>query len=210
MIPFTKLPFKINQVYLTSDTHYGHKNICSATTSWEAENAANCRIFSSIPEMNDAIVNGINAVVRKTDLLIHCGDWSFGGKENISIFRERIVCDNVILIQGNHDHHVSPEFLEFTHDFLAFHQIGFFQVESLKFVCAHYPMAIWHQSHHDVPLFYGHVHGSYENVGKSLDVGIDNIYKLKQRYTPISLQEAYSICQKKPAFLESHHNEFTS
>jgi calcineurin-like phosphoesterase family protein len=209
MIAFKLLPFTIDQVYLTSDTHYGHKNICKATSSWTAPNSAGCRNFSSIEQMNQAIVDGINETVPENSLLIHCGDWSFGGYKNIEKFRKQIRCKNVILLQGNHDHHISQHFVE-EGLFLEFTQIGFYQVESIRFVCAHYPMAIWHQSHHDVPLFYGHVHGSYTSVGKSLDVGIDNMYKMKQQYTPISLREANGICLKKPTFLESHHNAFTS
>lgn len=210
MIPFHSLPFKVNQVYLTSDTHYGHKNICAGTSSWEGKHAAGCRNFTNLGDMDDAIVEGINSTVGKDDLLIHCGDWSFGGKDNVWHFRRRINCKNVILLQGNHDHHISHNDAGKNGFFYEFSQIGFYQVGSLKFVCAHYPMAIWHQSHHNVPLFYGHVHGSYENVGKSLDVGIDNIFKIKGQYVPIALQEAYNICQRKPAFLESHHDEFTN
>ncbi|MCF2517076.1 metallophosphoesterase [Dyadobacter sp. CY351] len=210
MIPFRNLPFKIDEVYLTSDTHYGHKNICSGTTTWPEDHAGGCRKFPLIEEMNDAIIAGINTTVGKNDLLIHCGDWSFGGKDNIQIFRKKIACKNVILLQGNHDHHISRAHVGPQNLFIEFTQIGFYQVESFKFVCAHYPMSIWHQSHHNVPLFYGHVHGSYENVGKSLDVGIDNIFKIKQHYAPIGLREAYDICQRKPAFLESHHDEFTN
>jgi calcineurin-like phosphoesterase family protein len=209
MIPFKLLQFDIDQVFLTSDTHYAHKNICKGTSTWGPPNNAGCRNFTSVEEMDHAIVDGINQLVKPTDLLIHCGDWSFGGYKNISRFRKAIHCQNIILVQGNHDHHISQEFVE-NGDFMEFTQIGFYQVESMKFVCAHYPMSIWHQSHHDVPLFYGHVHGSFENVGKSLDVGVDNIYKIKGRYQPISLREAYGICSRKPAFLESHHNASTN
>lgn len=209
MIPFKLLPFTIDQVFLTSDTHYSHRNICKATSTWEAPNNAGCRNFFSLEEMDEAIVNGINRIVKPNDLLIHCGDWTFGGYKNISKFRKSIRCKNIILLQGNHDHHISQEFVA-NGDFLEFTQIGFYQVEYMKFVCAHYPMSIWHQSHHDVPLFYGHVHGSFQNVGKSLDVGIDNMFKLKGRYEPISLGEAYEICSRKPAYLESHHNATTN
>ena len=209
MIKFKELPFTIDNVYLTSDTHYSHKNICRSTTTWEYPQNKGCRNFDSLEEMNRVIVKGINDTVGKNDLLIHCGDWSFGKVENIIKFRESIHCDNIILLQGNHDHHLSQDYVD-TGYFLEFTQIGFYQVESLKFVCCHYPMPIWHQSHHKVPLFYGHVHGSYSNVGKSLDVGIDNIFKMKGKYCPISLKEAYEICEKKEAFLESHHNEFVT
>ncbi|MCE7064079.1 metallophosphoesterase [Dyadobacter sp. CY326] len=209
MIAFKKLPFDVSQVFLTSDTHFGHKNICAGDTTWGSPHNEACRNFTNTDAMNAAIVNGINAMVGEKDLLIHCGDWSFGGKENIWNFRQRLNCKNVILMQGNHDHNIGKEHVR-GGLFTEFVQIGFYQVESLKFVCCHYPIAIWHQSHHNVPLFYGHVHGSFTNPGKSLDVGIDNIFKTTQVYEPIALKTAWNICQNKPAFLESHHDEFTN
>jgi calcineurin-like phosphoesterase family protein len=209
MIKFPALPFKVNQVFLTSDTHYGHRNICLATTEWESPHNEGCRKFETLEEMNETIVDSINQSVKSNDLLIHCGDWSFGGEPNIAEFRYRINCENVILLQGNHDHKITQNHV-YEGLFTEFTQIGFYSVQGLRFVCAHYPMSIWHQSHHDVPLFYGHVHGSFANVGKSLDVGIDNIFKITGRYEPIRLDEAYSIAMRKDTYLESHHNRFTN
>ncbi|MCF0049235.1 metallophosphoesterase family protein [Dyadobacter sp. LJ53] len=209
MIKFTALPFKIDQVFLTSDTHYGHKNICSGTSEWEPPQNEGCRKFDTMEEMNDAIVDGINRQVKKTDLLIHCGDWSFGGEPKIAEFRYRINCEHIMLLQGNHDHKITQNQV-YEGLFTEFTQIGFYSIQGLRFVCAHYPMSIWHQSHHDVPLFYGHVHGSFNNVGKSLDVGMDNIYKRTGKYEPIRLDEANSIAMSRDTYLESHHNRFTS
>ncbi len=56
--------------------------------------------------MNDVIVDNINSIVGENDVLIHLGDWSFGGFDNIAEFRSRIVCKNVHLTYGNHDHHI--------------------------------------------------------------------------------------------------------
>jgi calcineurin-like phosphoesterase family protein len=209
MIQFKKLPFKIEQVYLTSDTHYSHNNICRGISKW---NSNECRDFDTLEEMNNTIVNNINKYVKYDDLLIHCGDWSFGGIENIKKFRDRINCKNIILIQGNHDHNIDKHVENGTINelFLEFKQIGYYQIEFMKFVCCHFPMSIWHQSHKDVPLFYGHVHGSFQNVGKSMDVGIDNIFKLIDIYKPISLEAAFNICMSRETFLESHHQKNTN
>lgn len=92
-------------IYFTSDTHYAHKNICKGVSNWE--NKESCRNFSTIEEMNDAIVNNINAVVKENDVLYHLGDWSFGGIEKIWEFRKKLNCKNIHLILGNHDHHIA-------------------------------------------------------------------------------------------------------
>lgn len=95
------------RVFITSDTHYGHKNLCRGVSAWDANRSQDSvRDFDTLDEMNDQIVHKINAVVGEDDYLIHLGDWSFGGFENIKKFRDRIVCKNILLVLGNHDHHI--------------------------------------------------------------------------------------------------------
>ena len=96
---------KGQKLFFTSDTHYSHANICSATTSWVgADNLT--RKFKSLDQMNDTLVNNINQVVGENDILIHLGDWSFGGFESIKTFYDRLICKNIHLILGNHDKNI--------------------------------------------------------------------------------------------------------
>lgn len=88
-------------VFFTSDTHYGQVNICRGVSQWEDKSET--RDFQTIDEMNKKIVENINGVVGKDDILIHLGDWSFGGIENIWNLRKQINCQNIYLILGNHD-----------------------------------------------------------------------------------------------------------
>ena len=85
-----KLVLKPGQkLFFTSDTHYNHSNICRATTKWVgSENLT--RDFKSLEHMNSTLVNNINEVVGEDDILIHLGDWSFGGFEQIEEFRNKI------------------------------------------------------------------------------------------------------------------------
>ena len=96
--------------WITSDTHYFHTNICRGITNWRTSNGEipieQTRDFKTLEEMNDTIDNNINEVVGQEDVLIHLGDWSFGGFENIEQFRNRLICKNIHLILGNHDHHI--------------------------------------------------------------------------------------------------------
>ena len=97
-------------VWITSDTHYNHNNICRGVTNWRLPNGevpeSQTRNFKNLDLMNDVIVNTINGLVGQDDILIHLGDWSFGGFEMIEEFRNRIFCKNIHLILGNHDHHI--------------------------------------------------------------------------------------------------------
>jgi calcineurin-like phosphoesterase family protein len=88
-------------VYLTSDTHYNHPNICLATSTWSRKDKT--RDFKSLSYMNQTMVNNINSTVGEDDILIHFGDWSFGGIESIWEFRKQIICKNIYLLFGNHD-----------------------------------------------------------------------------------------------------------
>jgi calcineurin-like phosphoesterase family protein len=101
-----KLNLKKGQrLWFTSDTHYNHANICSATTQWV--NPVTLRDFKSLEHMNACLVGNINEKVGQDDILFHLGDWSFGGFESIQKFRDQIVCKNIHLILGNHDHHIA-------------------------------------------------------------------------------------------------------
>ena len=97
-------------VYITSDTHFGHKNIVRGTTNWRTQDGEipidSTRDFQTIEQMNERLIDGINHHVGQDDTLIMLGDVSFGGFDNIGIFLERLVCHNIHLILGNHDHHI--------------------------------------------------------------------------------------------------------
>lgn len=214
MIKFSELKWKKENIYLLSDTHYSHLNICKSTTSWDKSHSENCRDFPSIEEMNKAIVDSINSVVKEDDLIIHCGDWSFGGVDKIFEFRKAINCKNIILIRGNHDHKINLNNFIVTFDrfnvrkdimntFTSVHDIGYFKSEDFSFMCCHYPMYVWHQSHKSVPLIFGHTHGQLETNNKSFDVGIDNLFKLFGNYSPIRLDKLEKILNEKPILLDN-------
>ena len=95
---------KGQKLWFTSDTHYNHSNICSSTTQWI--DPITCREFKSLEKMNAILVDNINKKVGQDDILFHLGDWSFGGFEYIELFRNQIICRNIHLITGNHDHHI--------------------------------------------------------------------------------------------------------
>ena len=89
--------------WVIADTHYNHSNICDGVTKWTNGKTRN---FATLEEMNAKIVESINKYVGVNDVLYHLGDWSFGGIESLWEFRKQIICKNVIIIPGNHDHHI--------------------------------------------------------------------------------------------------------
>ncbi len=94
-------------IWFTADTHYGHKNIVRGVSSWS--NKSGCRDFDTIADMNDAMVESINACVKEEDVLYHVGDLAMGLFENVSQFVSRLQCQTIHLVLGNHDHHIRKD-----------------------------------------------------------------------------------------------------
>jgi calcineurin-like phosphoesterase family protein len=197
---------KGQRLFFTSDTHYGHSNICSATTNWVgAENMT--RNFKSLDHMNDAIVDNINEVVGKDDILFHLGDWSFGGFGKIVEFRDKVICKNIHLVLGNHDEHIDRDknniqrlFTSVNHyinlDLRRPSMKGKGQMDKYRFILCHFPIASWDGMNNGVMHLHGHVHlPKHQRIGsgKSLDVGVDG-----NGLEPISLDEVVSLLKDQP------------
>jgi calcineurin-like phosphoesterase family protein len=180
-----KIELKQGQrLWFTSDTHYNHSNICRATTRWTDADSVT-RDFASLEKMNEELVYWINRRVAQDDILIHLGDWSFGGFENIKAFRDRIVCQNIHLILGNHDHHIQNNrdniqsiFSSVNHylDLDVRWWIAGKKKEHARFICMHYPIASWNGMNDGAIHLFGHVHlPNHQRImnGKAMDVGVD-------------------------------------
>ena len=156
---------KEQRLFFTSDTHYNHSNICRATTNW-ANSDNLTRDFKSLDHMNTALVDNINNKVGENDILIHLGDWSFGGFEMIEEFRSRILCKNIHLLLGNHDHHIDNNkggvqslFASVNHYLnLDIRRPVGKMVDKFRFVCMHFPIASWDNMNQGVIHLHGHVH----------------------------------------------------
>jgi calcineurin-like phosphoesterase family protein len=171
---------KDRKVWIISDTHYGHKNICRGVTAWRLPDGSipisQTRDFKTIEQMNESIVNNINSVVGQDDVLIHLGDWSFGGFENVKIFRDRIVCQEIHLILGNHDHHIENNRGDCQELFASVNHYTKLMYKFGTFVLIHYPMASWDGLNKGHAHLHGHVHLPTNlrfGKGKKMDVGID-------------------------------------
>ena len=168
-------------IFFTADTHLGHENIIKYCN----------RPFNNVREMDEAIINNWNSVVKKDDLVYHLGDFCF---KSLSYYTNKLN-GNIILIKGNHD------FLE-KEDYKYFNQV--YDYKKIKFnnqkiILFHYPMRFWDCSHHGSWHLYGHIHGSHPSIGLSHDVGVD-----VNGFKPISFTELKTIMELKTQH-EAHH-----
>jgi calcineurin-like phosphoesterase family protein len=171
---------KFPNIWITSDTHYGHKNICRGVTNWRLPDgtipATQTRDFPTIEKMDQCIVDNINSCVMQDDILIHLGDWSFGGFHNIKGFWDRLTCKNIHLILGNHDHHILNNRENIQELFLTVSQYETLVIGKYEFKIMHYPISSWDGLNKGVMHLHGHCHLPSKlrfGVGKRMDVGID-------------------------------------
>jgi calcineurin-like phosphoesterase family protein len=196
------------RVYFTSDLHGHHTNICYGVSTWK-DKETKCRKFDTVEEMNSTIINNINAKVQQNDILICLGDWTFGDKDNIRTFRNRIICENVHLILGNHDKYISDPSYGYQECFNSVQDSLDVIIDGERFCCYHYKQMVWNKSHKGSYHLYGHSHGSSEQfeIGKSMDVGIDNYHRLFSSYEPFSVDEIIKHLKNRKSYEIDHHTE---
>lgn len=161
-----------SQVWVTADTHFGHEEAVSLFT----------RPVRDAREMDELMLDRINAHVRKRDTLIHLGDFmgpmAWTGDEGTQslerarALRDGIRCRRVELVRGNHD----PAKKSFRRMFDAVHDILSFRGwggGNERIVCCHYPMRSWQGMWNGSLHLYGHAHGAAPEEGRSCDVGVD-------------------------------------
>lgn len=194
------------EIWFTADTHYGHKNIVLGTSNWEDKTM--CRKFDTLDEHNKAIVKGINDNVKKDDILYIIGDFAMGGRQNIYKFRKQIICENIHIIVGNHDHFIHRNSILiddsgqeiFAQDlFSSVNTEGFKFGKTYKFVMYHYALRTWRNSNLGSYHLYGHSHGELEKTpyGRSMDVGVDCAYNLYGQYRPFHMKEIINILETR-------------
>lgn len=206
---------KNQNIFFTSDSHFSHSGICRGVSTWPERRGT--RDFHSLGEMNDAIVTAVNSVVGPDDYLVHMGDWSFGGFESIQEFRKRIVCKNIILFLGNHDHHIRNNkdgvqgyFKQVSsYDVVDIRKPEGNEIKKYQFVCCHFPIASWDGMNKKVPHLHGHVHLPPRlkvHEGRAMDVGMDG-----NNLKPYSLNEILKIMKDRPVrhliLPKDHHSE---
>ena len=197
-------------VWITSDTHYSHKNICRGVTNWRTKDGKipieSTRDFNTIEDMNSVIVDNINSKIGPDDTLIHLGDFSFGGFDKIGQFLDRLVCKNIHLVLGNHDHHIKNN-LENIHDrFLSVQNYLEVNIGGANFVLSHYPLCSWNQLSKGAIQLHGHVHlptNKKWGNGKRLDIGVDG-----NNYQPYKLTEIVHMMDRREVrseIVNDHH-----
>lgn len=87
----------MQEIFLISDTHFNHID----RKTGEDNIAKYC---GRPKDWKNMTINNWNRVVKKDDVVLHLGDFGFGGKEdNIKITDQ--LNGKIYMVQGNHDRH---------------------------------------------------------------------------------------------------------
>lgn len=221
----------MKNVWFTADTHFGHlkiplyarrefclneSDLAKARSFWDEGNRKSDWSPSqeSVDRMDEILIGNINACVGRDDILWHLGDFCFWKKGGLvssaTRYLDRINCRNVFLIAGNHD---TPDIRNAFSECYEYREV---KIHSKIVVLSHYAHCFWNRSHYGSWQLYGHAHGSAEGWmdenmpgRKSMDVGVDNAFRVLGEYRPFSFRELSSIMDSRQGF-QIDRGRFTS
>lgn len=181
-------------IYWTSDLHIGHSRIIQYSR----------RPFKDVIEMNEALVNNWNSVVKQEDSIYLLGDVSFADKEITDKYLNRLN-GKIHLVVGNHDNRLVSDRFEWVKDYFELKvQDKDAKKGSQLIVMSHYPFTTWNGSYKGSWALFGHCHG---NLSKDynllrMDVGTD-----PNKYFPISYEQIKQEFKKNYHLpTKDHHN----
>jgi len=180
------------KTWITSDLHFGHKNIMSFCPVTRA------RFNSDVSYMNNAMVLEWNEKVQPGDLVYILGDVAFMSGSDAGKVMNRLNGDK-ILIEGNHDRKTLMD-ATFRNAFKEVHSYLSVNYDGHKCVMFHYPIAEWDQMHRGALHFHGHLHGGASGLEKyrAMDVGMDSTGEIV-----ISMDRAIRLI--KDNVIKGHH-----
>ena len=180
------------RTFVTSDLHFGHKNIMKFCPQTRA------RFKDDVDYMNNAMVLEWNAKVQPEDTVYILGDVAFMSGSDAGRMVNRLN-GTKILVEGNHDRKTLMD-ETFRGAFAEIHKYLDIVYDGHKIVMFHYPIAEWDQMHRGALHFHGHLHGGVSGLEKfrAFDVGMDSTGEIV-----VSME--YAINRIKNNEIKGHH-----
>ena len=159
-------------IICTSDTHFGHANIltyCPGRQRWAAD----------IEAMDRELIASWNAMVKPGAVVLHCGDFAMGPKDDIARYRAQL--NGVIwLVLGNHDR--SASFMKAAGFEVVAKRMEFSHPTLGAVIARHNPQDFTQEDAEAADwLLHGHCHGERPDPdslaagvpAKAFDIGVD-------------------------------------
>ena len=157
---------KYREIWVTSDLHFGHKNVlkfCPTTRPWR-----------DVDEMNFKLKESWNNQVQENDLVIVVGDFSFMNEVD-TVYTLQTLKGSKALIVGNHDMKMMDRF-NFRKEFIFTRDLVSLVIKGQKYVFCHFPIYEWDSMQRGSMHIHGHCHGNrpINSVGgRIIDAGWD-------------------------------------
>lgn len=199
--------------FFISDMHFFHKNLLG-------KNDFAPRLFASVEEMNQQLIDSWNKVVKETDHVYHLGDLAMhpqyekGSQDILELVQQ--LNGTIHLIKGNHDSRAFFRYLEKHHpgNKVGSKKFYFYDVGTIikfnhqQYYLTHYPMLLG--SNDSIRNLHGHIHHYSVPIGNDVNVGVDaperELLKVQQPFgTPLSeddIEEIYEAKQQELARLK--------
>jgi len=160
-------------VFVISDTHFGHENILKFTHDGKP-----LRPFSSLTEMHVHIIEKWNEVVKPGDKVYHLGDVAFS-REGLKLMG--VLNGKKRLIRGNHDLYRTSMYTKYFYEIYGVRQINGIWL-------THVPM----HPHSVEPdgvkgNIHGHLHANILDNKKYKNVSVEAV-----GYTPVNIEEVFT------------------
>jgi len=168
-------------IWIVSDTHFGHANILNFTDS---NTGLKVRPeFDTVEQMNECMIENWNSVVKQGDIVYHLGDVLFGDKENFKVMWPKLKGSKRLIV-GNHD------------DIPFLSSGGFFKkvlmwrmFPEFGLLMSHVPLhenSLWRGKDQDKQMVnvHGHIHQNPSPEGPYKCVCVEQI-----NYTPVNIEE---------------------
>jgi calcineurin-like phosphoesterase family protein len=178
----------LNNVFVTSDHLFHNENIIKFRE----------RPFADVSEMDSALIDNWNKIVRPQDWIIHLGGFTLEGGRVAQEFFAQLNGDICMLsYPWHHDKRWLKTNLPLKSksgfDVRLWPSMVVLEVPQLgkngyplAITLCHYPLSVWDRKHFGAWHLHGHSHGNYQYVAGdcALDVGVDS-----NKGKPISLRD---------------------
>jgi calcineurin-like phosphoesterase family protein len=187
----------MSNLHFCSDFHFYHSRIIEYSK----------RPFSSVEDMNEALIKNWNTVVKPNDEVWDLGDFSFGDyNKTVSVLKRLNGRHNFVM--GNHDKVITKNKEELLKSGLLSSIQDYKEIKynGQMIVLFHFSLRVWNKSHHSSWHAWGHSHDSLSQpYGKSIDVGVDSKV-ITNEYRPISFDEMKEFMDKIEIKVVDHHD----
>jgi calcineurin-like phosphoesterase family protein len=171
-------------VFLIGDTHFSHAGICRFLNF----DGSKVRPWDDPAEMDEAMVDRWNAVVKPHDKVYHLGDVAIAKKSLVIMSR---LNGKKVLIRGNHDIFKLKDYSAYFYDIRGSHKL-------VNFVLSHIPL------HPDaitngwcVGNVHGHTHGNLVMLGDQPDMRYFSVCVERINYTPLALEDLLQMSRAR-------------